>query len=117
RGTGRAAAGRDLGRAGGPGRDRGVLDAAGDDGGDQKSHHGGQREGDERESLHASGGPVRSWPFIISVANSASVSTSTPNCRAFSSWLPASSPATSSEVFLLTEPDTFAPSRSSASVA
>ena len=76
----------------------------------RKADDGGEGDGDEREAARH----MTSSLSIIRARNAASSSVSTPSCRAFSSLLPASLPATTIAGLLADRPGTFAPSRSSA---
>src|SRR5207245_3273333 len=101
--------------------DRRTVQPACENGADKESDDGGERERDEGEAARhircARPEAARYAPFIISALNASSSSTSTPSWRAFSSLVPASPPATTYVVFLLTELATRAPSRSIAAAA
>ena len=65
---------------------------------------------------HGLGSGAQAWQADAASRKAASSSIGTPSARAFSALLPASAPTITPVVFLLTEPATFPPSRSSAAV-
>src|SRR5262245_18327111 len=90
----------------------GAIGPAREDGPDEKSHCGSEDEGNDGETPGHLG-----QASIIRARKAGSSSVSIPSFCAFSSLRPASSPATTTLVFLLTELETRAPSRSSTHVA